>query len=1279
MASPKSRIRSAVINTLIATQLGIASPMGMPDRYKHVGENMATEKMAIKEENEQKKLADKLFDEFSRKKGGWIHPTEPMFPKLENKEPDEKGAVAKEKYYLEFIKAYHINPTGNYSQDKSLFLKRLSEAVKKYKGTDVDETFLNLKYGLADLTAAENNRQDNLTRDERRKEGLQRAKEAISKSGIFAVKGSEAGKAIEVPEAPKATVDTGKGKMVAKPKEEKIEERKAAAEVDFSAAFPEKAAPAGKAEVPAPAKKAEKAQDEEARIKKGAEKLYDRFSSQYPKITKDKYEDYLRAFGKKYSIYDTNTFIVSIGNEKNIGNGMMQAMTYAELAMQAQNAGKMKEAEELRAISKRFEATAKALESKAAAKATAPATTVPAVPKAAAQKPAEIKKETVAAKVAAPVTTAPAVLKEKEAMPAIMAGKSIFEQTQSIFQTEQNIQKDKKTGTAEPENMAALQSFLQVSKFNYAELTGATGKDFIKELQENEKNGGTVEERGARNYEIVATMIGAVAIFNAFKDNGMDVKKGQLKDYCGNDGYAENLGRVLSYSPLNNQAKFITEVNSFIKGAITKDGKLTEINGEGKDEKGRSNEGMFVFSISAIDEIYYQLRIADVFDLKEASALERKKTADDKVKDINNRITAIKDSANVAVSKKSKKKVAPKQKAEKAAAAPDEVALRQELEKANAEKRTEERNLEQIRRYAPDRKLTIEKVYRRYKEEYRDRMPLLYEFVASRKGMDGYIRDGIRDKLMGENVTAAVLLQQAIEAANPAGRVELEELSKVGNVLKNYNVLLMQYLKEMTLRKVPSSEKLEYWRLIDNVYERNGVISRITANMGLEEASTFMIDLADPANAKKGEAYGEYIKRKLKDKWKEPVVIKEKDDKTGKETVTTLPSCLEQYRADFEKTYEKKLDCKDDVLLSLIIDHRITEAEMDFFISNGGNLDVLNDKIRRAKLDITVDKIKSNSFGNETEDIKAIGEAMNNAADIIGFNYNIVEKVLKTVGLSGILKNPENQFIEEFRDDILAWLAVRDVENKTGKLTLDGISITDKRGVKIYGKGAFNANITELQNDVKRISPSVSVSGDIKSKSMIFQEDPTQKATAYLNLFFRKYFPAEDKRYTDITMDKLSDTKSRLDDWENIIKNMKPTEQYYIARHKEGRDGCIRVIEFMKHKIDNMMEDMAKETARPGETKVKNINSNSVTPDERFLLKMAMFGKPMLAGLNGFPVSEEIAGPKDQAFIPAMFYLMDNVDQISKLLGMTEGEPISTSIKTDLDAKTVASSLEAEM
>jgi len=204
MASHKIRIRSAVTATLIAAQLGIANPIGVPHQYKAVGENMAVT-LKNKEEKQQEKLAHDLYREYSKEKG-IIHPQPAMFPKISENE------------YIEFIKEYNVKNKGE-------FLARLGEAAEKYRGGDINAGLANLRYGLADLTSSEKARQETLTPKEKRTEQRERASRDIKNTGIFkAIQESEGGVKIEVPEAPRIEVPVPTVKAE-KPAEEELKPR----------------------------------------------------------------------------------------------------------------------------------------------------------------------------------------------------------------------------------------------------------------------------------------------------------------------------------------------------------------------------------------------------------------------------------------------------------------------------------------------------------------------------------------------------------------------------------------------------------------------------------------------------------------------------------------------------------------------------------------------------------------------------------------------------------------------------------------------------------------------------------------------------------------------------------------------------------------------------------------------------------------------------------------------------------------------------------------------
>ena len=969
--------------------------------------------------------------------------------------------------------------------------------------------------------------------------------------------------------------------------------------------------------------------DEDARLKKGAKMLYDTYKKLYPKVDEKQYYNYLRAFGKKLSIYNVEAFNASIGDVRNIGNGQMTLMAVKELERQRT------EKTEAESTGKSFAAQKERAKAGASERAA---------------ERAEVSKEIANTGVFAAMKgeITPATKPARLTAPAIIAGSGIAEQTQSVFQTEQNVLRgsdgsallDSRGATqyAYPSNMASLQS---LGRIDYGALKDATGTDFIDQLRKSEAKGGTADERGARSFEITATMVGAIVLYNAFMDKAGAVKKNQLKDYCADDGYAENLGRVLSAKPLRNQTQFIGEVTSFI-GAYIKNGKLTEINGEGKDEKGKSNIGMYVYSIAATGSAYSQRVIGETFESQMTYLQERKQAAEKQKAELQGQL---KEEANVTAAAKRAKKMAGED-------------MESKLNRADAELQSVNDMIDGIGSYSwyYKKPMTVAELYKRHRDEDRKRLTSLVDYTGS-LNIPQRLKRPFQDALEDEK-TQMVMLQMAIEEANPEGRMTLSELKEKGNVWRNYKTLVTHKLKEIATYKLNKSQRLAYV-MLNNRYA--DVIDNIEAKLGPEETARFVVDLADPSQAKKQNmSYDEYIRFTLREAWINGGVSPAKDAKGNVmkdpkgNVIRAGRSCLDDYRREFNNGYGQKyglsLDSQrfpDRLVASLVIDHRISPAELDFLVANRGDmkpeeaLNAFNAKLNDAKKNFNV------------KEYSTIKRAVDEAKGLIGF---------------------DDAYYEEFRDIVLVRLALIDMTNpatqRTSSLTLNGIVEGNLSGVR-----AFGAKIAALVAKVDEVAPLEkmpdNVTGD--AKGMLLQRARTQRVNAYIELFNNEFFTLNDERYTKITVQRLNDFKLRLDTWEEILKTMKEDDPYHVAKDAVLKAGCIRTLESMKKRLDVIMKEVGD----------KGMDLSGIKdPGDRFLLDLVINGRVIIAGLNGFRYYDNVATVDKQGFIPVIFYFLNNIQlnaeenrsYLDHLLNMPEG----TAIDVWEEPKAIAQQLEAE-
>jgi hypothetical protein len=954
--------------------------------------------------------------------------------------------------------------------------------------------------------------------------------------------------------------------------------------------------------------------DEDARLKKGAKMLYDTYKKLYPKVDEKQYYMYLTAFGKKLNIYNVEAFNTSIGDVRNIGNGQMTFMAIKELERQRL------EKKEAESSGKSFVQMQKEKETRRAETAGQRA------------KKREAVKEEVS-KVITGGEITPETKPAKVTAPAVIAGKGIFGQTQGVFQTEQNVLKGSDGNAmldsrgavqyAYPSNMASLQSLGVV---DYSALKEATGNDFIDQLRKSEAKGGTVEERGQRSFETTARMIGAIVLYNsfAFADKAGTVKKNQLKDYCGDDGYAENLGRVLSAKPLRNQGQFIGEVTSFI-GAYVKNGKLTEINGEGKDEKGKSNVGMYVYSIAAIGSAYTQRVIGETFESQMSYLQERKKAAETQKAGLEGQV------------KEEAKRPAAAQRAKKLAGEDAET----QLKKADAEIQSITDMTDSISSYSwyYKKPMTVSELYKRHRDEDRKRLTSLNDYVGG-LNIPQRIKRPFQDALENEK-TQMVLLQMAIEEANPEGRMTLAELREKGNIWRNYKTLVTHKLKEIATYKLNKGQRLIYV-MLNNRY--GDLVDAIEAKLGPEETARFIVDLADPSQAKKqGMSYDDYIRATLKDKWINGGISPVKDAKGSilkdprGNVIKRGRSCLDDYRSGFNSSYGQKsgsLDSQrfpDKLVASLVIDHRITQAELDFLIANRGDM-------------------------KPEEALNAFNAKLNDAKK--NFNEKSYSTVKRMVDEAQGLIGFDKAYYEEFRDIILVRLALIDMTNRatqrTSSLTLDGIIEGNLSGVR-----AFGAKTAALVAKVDEIAPLEKMPDNITgdAKGVLLQRARTQRINAYIELFNNEFFTLNDERYTKITVQRLNDFKLRLDTWEEVLKTMKEDDPYHIAKDTVLRAGCIRTLESMKQRLDAIMKEVGD----------KGIDLSEIKdPGDRFLLDLVINGRVIIAGINGFRYYDNVATVDRQGFIPVIFYFLNNIQlnaeenrsYLDHVLKMPEGNGI---------------------
>jgi hypothetical protein len=880
-----------------------------------------------------------------------------------------------------------------------------------------------------------------------------------------------------------------------------------------------------------------------------ANKLYGKYSKFYKGITGNDYYNYVSFF----SIKTEKAFNDSTGVDKSVMNlgKMKETLASAKEQRRAETApARAAEREKVKQI-----VAGQGL--LGAVKAEKPAAVIP-------QKTAE----------------APSV--------TITGAYSLFD-VPAIFETDKNAAKDasgnimkNESGNmqyAYPPNINALTAFRAI---DYEGLKRATGMDFLAEIRKGEEKG------DGRSAERISTMIGAIVIYNAFVEKEGKVKGGQLKAYCGDDGYAENLGRAMSV-PLSNHGDFTKEVMSFL-GAYIKDGKLVEITGEGKDEKGQSNAGRLVYSVAAVSTscmgyvrnwtISSQIndnwnRIAD---------LEAQKAKTKTIKDANQRIAKM-------------------------------GALEKEINTRKADI--------QVLTDMKQQKSMLE-LYSGYKREILG-MARLDDYIAKLDIPNQFIKKQFRDDIRDNNVQM-VLLQKAIEEASP---IEKEK----GDVWKSYKTLVIHELTKLAMMGLSKEDRHTY-RMLNNRY-RNA-IDDIYDMLGSEETARFIVDLADPKQAKKSNMkYGDYITKKIMETWMESVSTVD-----AKGNAVTM-SCLDKFRKDFEEKYKAPLDRQafpDKIISSLVVEHGISVGELDFVMANSGSL-------------------------GKDKAVSALYAKLNDAKKNFA-NYGSLRDMVNsaTAGINDPYKG-------RFRDIVLLRFAILDVTNvknpiDQAKGTLTPAWITKKE---------FTERTKKITDGVNSAVPPVQVPISLPEDEKTMRNDKarTDRANVFLELFNNE-FKLMDDRYNKIPVSTLETFRLQLEVLSSILKGMDASHFVTQKGQENLKEDCIYNAKFMANRLADII-------AANRETGIAMRNEVQDEGD-RMLLDIAIKGRVVIAGPKGFDVYDDMAPVNEQAFIPVMFYFVNHrMKLFDMLMGMDADNKTSKFINVKQSPGKVVRDIEAEM
>lgn len=974
---------------------------------------------------------------------------------------------------------------------------------------------------------------------------------------------------------------------------------------------------------------------EDSVYKKLAKQLYREFSEkgEYKSLLESDYYDYLKVF----RIHERTGFAASLGGDMRKVKDIVGRTIDEMDRLEAPSALQKKAAAKITAETK-------------AAKVEAPAVTAAAVPKVEATAQAE---PTAAEK----AWLVPAKATEETA--AYQDAKAVFERKSNEITTEVEEDKTTKAVTVynRPGNIGALGSVTT----DWAALKKATGVDFMKELN------GVSDLSVAGNKEIaehiIDRIIGSYVLYNAFRlasmrdsiESGtkMDEKVADLSKYI-SSGYAEYLGSALKYMDLQNQGEFNKQVMTFLESHIKK-GKLDELG-----EFGERAE----YAIAAIGTAF-----AMQFFYEHNSAIREPKAK--RHDDITKRLSEI------DIQLKKKMAVAERDR------------LVKESDDLNSELKIVDEALDQLDRAS----IKPKKISQFYEDNIKllggMDMNNLKDYIGKRVAGLSMLKKAAFLEMMHQEGRQQIIMQTALEETMGAvGQSQMLEAGKYIDMGKNYYRGVMGVLKEFATTNLSSIER-EMYGQIESTYREQ--IKDITDKMKPEDATKFIIDLIDPLMAQKnGQAYGDYLKVTIRNKWKE--------------------LCLDDFKSDFKTRFyfelktidniktSEDIKTNDDNIVSLIFDHRIIAEEMNYVIRNGGSLDNVIKKLVNAKeyfrgrgpleerkKEITESLAQIGSVMKDPKAMKTMSQDAKDRLTKVGDNLNkelnavnerlmqlkndkeykvIFDAMEKAAGKLGI----DPAFKDEFYSLMLSRLAIMDAVNDGTKdlpfLTLDGMAFKDEKGATFKGKNAFSEMMGRL--NAERIQ--TSARGYRVIKGLSTDEEPivrdlelADRVHAYLKLYHNKYFKLEDKSRTMITSDVLNYFKVRVDIEREYIQMLSKDESY-IAENPQLKKDSDKTLEYTASRIDHFIKGLGNEKGASLNL-AELMKDPNISDGDKFILDNMLNGRIVIAGPHGWNVMNDMASVTTQGFTPITYFFMNQPTLMTAVLGSTENELLSITEK----------------